>query len=232
MVGCLLGSYAWARIPTGLSQSDIDRLIEYLGPPATTRLLRSADAYDVFPGLRFAVEVSFLPTGEINDLGDKNGTFAGLNPTPRFSFSKGIGYGLEFQLNYFPENIMNVLSSMGGSVKWMIIDERESEFSGSVYGAYTNLSGFEQSFTGRNIELGAVFSKDFVRLRPFAGAGLIFSTGKVASNFAVRSNERDGTHYTVHSYLGCEILLPMNVTVEIDMMNLSPMLTLLVGMVW
>ncbi len=229
---CLLATTVFARIPTGLSQSDLNRLTEYLGAPATTRLMRSAEAYDVFPGFRFAVEVNMLPTADLNSLGDKNGTFAGINPTPRFSFSKGIAYGFEIQLNYFPENVMNVLSGMGGALKWNIIDEREEAYSGALFASYTSLSGFEKSYLGSDIEGGILVSKDYVRVKPFAGAGLILSKGQVPSNYAARPDEREGRFHTVHSFVGCEIQLPVNLTFQLDLMNLSPMVTLLVGMAW
>ncbi|MBI1861696.1 MAG: hypothetical protein HYR96_12335 [Deltaproteobacteria bacterium] len=221
---------AWAGLPTGLSQSDINRLVEMLGPTATTRLMRSAEPYEMFPGMRFGVEVSFIPTGQIDNLGDRNGTLAGMNPTPRVSFTKGIVSGFEFELNYFPDSVMNVVSAMGGALKWRLMDEREGFLSGALFAAYTSLIGFEKVFTGRNFELGGVVSKDYVRLRPFAGAGFIFSSGEVASNFAQRASERNGSFYTIHTYIGCEVLLPMTLVFQIDMMNLSPMFSILIGM--
>lgn len=227
-----VASLSWARLPTGLSSSDIDRLVEYLGAPATTRLMRSAETYAVFPGVRFAIEVMMLPTGDLNELGDRNGTFAPMNPTPRFSFSKGLLYGFEFQLNYFPTHVMNVLSGMGGSIKWNFIDEKEAEFSASAFGAYTSLTGFEQTYQGASRELGVVLSKDFVRVRPYLGGGLILSSAEVSSNYAAVTQEREGSFYTVHSFLGCEFELPAAIAVQMDLMNLSPSLTLLVGMSW
>ena len=124
---------------------------------------------------------------------------------------------------------MNVLSSMGGSLKWMAVDERESDFAGAFFAAYTSLSGFEKSYIGKNIELGALASKDFVRVRPFVGTGILFASGEVPANLATRPAERAGSHYTVHSFLGCEIQLPITITIQIDLMNLTPIATLLIG---
>jgi hypothetical protein len=220
---------AMAGLPTGLSDNDVDRLVEYLGPPATTRFMRSAESYEVFPGVRFAVEIAFVPTREVNDLGDRNGTLAALNPTPKLSFSKGLLGGFEIQANYFPQNIINVVSGFGGGLKWTYFDERQDWFSGAFYGAFTRLSGFEQTYSGSNYEGGFVVSKDFVRMRPYLGMGVVLSTGEVPSNYAKRPAEREGFYSTFHSFLGCEILLPVTIAVELDMMNLSPMFTALVG---
>ena len=222
-------SIVFAGLPTGMSQSDLDRLVELLGPPAVTRLFRSAETYELFPGMRMAIEVNFIPTASINTLGDRNGTFAGVNPTPRFSFTKGLAAGFEFQINYFPENIMNVLSTLGGAIKWTIFEERERQFSGAVFGSYTSLSGFDKTFTGKDVEFGMVISKDLVTVRPFMGAGLIFGHGEVPSNYAALSTVRSGSYFTVHSFFGCEILLPATLAFQVELMNLSPMISMMVG---
>ena len=113
-----------------------------------------------------------------------------------------------------------MLTSIGCILKYTFYTERENWVSAAMYLAYTGVSAFKESYKGSDIEFGAYFSKDYVRLKPFLGAGLLFARGEVDPLYVLSKNS--GWQSTVHFFLGLEFELPINFTAQLDLMNLSP----------
>ncbi|MBI4402785.1 MAG: hypothetical protein HY537_01410 [Deltaproteobacteria bacterium] len=217
-----------STIPKNLSANDVNRVVEILGLGNTMRLLRSAEAYDFYPGIKLGLEIPVTLARDINDLGDQTGSIPGLFMMPRIFVSKGLFLNLEISFNYFPGAVFNTLSTFGTLLKWSFFEEKEKWAAVAVYGAYTRLSGLDDAYSGRNFELGLVASKDYVRVKPYLGVGMLFVNGVIATNF-VRTAENSAWQSTLHVFGGAEIEYPVNITIQLDLMNLSPMGTLFIG---
>jgi len=217
-----------ASLPTGLGPIEIDRLVEVIGTGATARLLRSAEPYELFPGIKLGLEIAIVPTRDLNNMGNQDGSLPAALPVPRFYFCKGLFFNLELILNLFPVSIANSLSTFGGSLKWAFFDENKNWLHGAMFVTFTTITGFDSAFSGNNIEMGAVLSKDYVRIKPYLGGGLLFARGNVAPSYA-RTADTSGGHSTLHLFIGGEVELPLNVGFQLDLMNLSPSGTLFFG---
>lgn len=217
-----------ASLSGGLSPAEIDQAVEAIGARGTTRLLRSAEAYESWPGFKIGLEIALVPSGDLNLAGDGTGSLPPVNPLPRIFLSKGLFYGVELSLNFFPLTINGTISTLGGTLKWSFYEEKKHFLHGAFFISYTGVSAFDDTFNGTNWEIGGVFSKDFVRLKPFVGAGILFCRGEVAPAIA-RTAERGGSHSTLHAFIGAEIETPVNFGVQFDLMNLSPSGTVFIG---
>lgn len=217
-----------ASLPTGLSSTEIDHLVEVIGAGSTVRLLRSAEPYELFPGLKLGMEVAIVPTRDLNNMGNQDGSLPVAIPVPRFYFAKGLFFNLELILNLFPVSIASSLSTFGGSLKWAFFDESANWLHGAIFLTFTNISGFDRAFTGNNIEMGGVISKDYVRLKPYLGGGLLFARGNISPAYA-KTAETGGAHSTLHLFVGGEVELPLSLGFQLDLFNLSPAGTLFFG---
>jgi len=217
-----------ASLPGELSAVDVDRVIEILGFGGATRLLRSAEPYEAFPGLKIGVELGFIPSKDINALGNQLGSIPTIMFPPRLYVAKGLFLDLEFIFSFFPSGIISTISSYGGILKWTFLHEAEHSISAAGYGGYTKISAFDSTYEGSDWEFGVVASKDYVRTRPFAGLGLLFASGSVPPSFA-KTPKFSGSQSTIHIFLGLEVELPVNVTLQFDLMNLSPSGSLFLG---
>lgn len=217
-----------ASLPGQLSPTEVDRVVEVVAVGATTRLLRSAEPYVLFPGLKVGLEIAIVPSRDLNDMGDRLGSLPTAMPVPRVFFSKGLFLNLELMFNFFPFSLVNSISTFGGALKWTFFQETKSWLNGAAYIAFTNISAFEKTFTGGTVELGALLSKDYVRLKPYLGFGLIFARGSVTSSLA-RTTDNTGAYSTLHAFVGAEIEMPVNLGFQLDMFNLAPAGTLFVG---
>ncbi len=210
-----------ASLPTGLGPTEIDHVVEVIGTGSTVRLLRSAEPLELFPGIKLGLEIAIVPTRDLNNMGNQDGSLPVAIPVPRFYFAKGLFFNLELILNLFPVNIANSLSTFGGSLKWTFFNENQNWLHGAAFLSFTNISGFERTYSGNNIEMGGVVSKDFVKLKPYMGGGLLFARGNVSSAVA-RTADTSGAHSTLHLFVGAEVELPLSLGFQLDLMNLSP----------
>lgn len=216
-----------ATISHSITPTEFDRMLEILGYGGVTRLMRSADAYPSFPGFKLGVEIALTPTRGINDMGDGTGTLPGMILAPRIYMAKGLFSNLEIIFSFFSNKFLDSLTSIGSILKYTFYSERTNFVSAALFMGYTSSSGFETTWKGSNIEFGAYFSKDYVRLKPFLGASLLFAHGEIPVAYAIDKNS--GWQSTVHFFLGLEFDFPLNITVQLDMMNLAPSGTLLLG---
>lgn len=211
----------------GITATEFDRIVEILGYGGVTRLMRSADAYPSFPGFKLGVEIAITPTRGINDMGDKTGSLPGVIFAPRIYMAKGLFSDLEIIFSFFSNKFLDSLTSIGSILKYTFYSERVSFVSAALFAGYTGSSGFEASWKGSDVEFGAYFSKDYTRLKPYLGASLLFAHGEIPVDYSTTKNA--GWQSTVHFFLGLEFDFPVNVTVQLDLMNLAPSGTLLLG---
>jgi hypothetical protein len=223
----LLGAVAFttqtlsaARLPRGISADDLGTLIQTLGMGNATRVMRSAEAYPTLPGLKISLETALVPSGSLSELGNNSASLPVLIPSPKLNITKGLGRGLEASLNISTESILDTMGTVGFLGKWTYLEEKDSFATAALFLSFTKLSGFKESFKGSDFELGVLASKDFVRLKPFVGLGLLLANATVTKT--ISPQVQNGTVLRPHLFLGGEIELPMNITFQIDFAGLSP----------
>lgn len=216
----LLASVSAKGLPGSLGDADVDRVVEVVGIGGATRLLRSAEAYESWPGMKFGFEVLMVPTRNLNSLGDGTGTLPGLLPTPRLYLAKGLFSELELILNFFPPSDVNRIATLGLLVKYTFFQEKDSWLSAAFYGAYTRIKGFEGKYKGTDIEVGMVVSKDLVRLKPYVSLGALLASGSVSPDI-VSTPKTSSSFSTLHIAIGTEVDYPIHFAGQIDFWNLS-----------
>jgi hypothetical protein len=218
-----------ASLPGNLTPGDIEKITQLIGEDATTKLMRSAENYrDLFPGIKLGVEFNVLWPGNLETLGNGQGSVPSFLPQPRFHFAKSLPFNLEFIFSFFPTSLANTVSTWGGILKWTFYPEDEELLSIAGFVGYTDVQAFNLNFTGSDLELGIYASKDFVRIRPYLGVGVLFTRGTVAPALAATAtNSASLTDF--HPFLGMEIKLPVDLTVQLDLLHLNPRASFSIG---
>lgn len=216
-----------ATLPGGLSRTDVDGVVSKVGFGGATRLMRSTEAYESFPGIKLGMEFGFIPTDDLNAYGDKRGSVPSVMPAPRFYLAKGLFSDLELIFNFFSPNIVDTISTVGGILKWNFYKESESWLSSAAYVGYTRVSAFKGNYSGDDFEMGVYASKDYVRIKPYMGASLLFAHGTLPVENTSTSNT--AWESTVRMFLGMEVELLVNLTFQAEMVRLSPAGSMLVA---
>lgn len=217
-----------ARLPTSLGPDDIDTLVTRLGFGSITKAMRSAEAYPSFPGLRIGVEICAIPAGGLDTLGAGNGSLPSLLPIPRLHLVKGLVEGGELSFSFFPAELEGTLGTYGGTLKWEIFTEAEDWIAMAGYAGYTYATGFRGSYSSGTFEMGALISRDFVRLKPYLGLALMTAKGSVAPPFTAGPPE-SSRRFGIHTFAGLEVELPVNFVAQLDLFNLELAGSLAVG---
>lgn len=218
-----------ATLPRQLTPSDISKVVEYIGAATVTKLLRSAEPYPFFfPGIKIGIEINMFPADEVYRLGNALGSGAGVLPMPRLHIAKSLFPDWEVIASFLPNSINSPVNTWGGILKYSFVTEEDSSYSAAVFGGMTWIRGFNAAYEGMDYEAGIVLSKDFVRLRPYLGATALLATGTVLPAFALTSDNA-ATRLLIHSFLGAEILLPVSLSFQLDLFNLSPKASIFVG---
>lgn len=217
-----------AGLSGNLVSSEIDQLTQSIGFPSATRLLRSSEPYPSWPGAKIGGEIVAAGSGGIGGFGDKKGSSPALTLVPRIYLAKGLFSDLEILLVILPAGSPTGITTTGGILKWTFYQEGSSWFTAAAFMGYTQVSAFDEDFQGDTVEFGVSFSKDLVRLRPYLGAGILAAKGSVKQSLAATA-ARSSLQTTLHLFAGAELELPVNVTFQFDLMNLTPMATLFVG---
>ncbi len=208
------------KLPVGLTKTELKTLIETLAFGNVTRVMRSAEAYPIFPGVKISFETTLVHSGNLNDLGNGSASFPIVIPSPRLNITKGLGMGLETAINLSSQEVLQTMATLGFLGKWTYLEERDSFATSAVFINYTRLNGFNDSFSGDEFEIGVMASKDFVRLKPYIGLGLLFATATVSKT--VSPLEQSGSSLAPHLLIGTEIELPMNIAFQIDFTQQVP----------
>lgn len=204
----------------------MEKVTRLIAMGGTTRLLRASDAYSSWPGLKLGVEATFFPGDRLNQLGNRNGAASAFLPIPRLYLAKGLFERLEIIGSFFFGGL-NTVSSVGALLKWTAIPENEDWLAVAVFGGVTGLTAFNDEFSGMNGEAGFLISKDYVRFKPYAGASLLLASGHVAPALSAVPNSP--TLLGTHIFVGMEWELPVNLTVQGDLINSDPFITLFIG---
>jgi hypothetical protein len=218
---CLLshGSVA-ATLPKGISSDELSTLIQTLGMGNATRVMRSAEAYPTLPGLKISLETALVPSGSLNELGNNSASLPILIPSPKINITKGLGMGFEASLNISTESILETMGTVGFLAKWTYLEEKDDFATSALFLSFTRLTGFKENYKGNDFEFGVLASKDFVRLKPFVGLGLLLANATVTKTVSPKT--QTGTVLRPHLFVGTEIELPMNITFQMDFAGLTP----------
>ena len=216
-----------ANLPTGITGPEIDQIIERIGFPSTTRLMRAADPYPAWPGIRMGVDVSVSPQMSFQ-IGDKNGFEPKVNVLPRFHLTKGLWEGAEIIFSTLPINNQPGYSATGGILKWCVYQEKAGWLSVSAFWGYTYVSAFRGDYQGNNFEFGVYASKDLVRWKPYLGASVLLAQGGIKPGLA-KGPVLSSMKSTLHVFLGMELEYPVTFAAQLGLFNLNPSFTLFVG---
>jgi hypothetical protein len=211
-----------SSLSSSLGPSDVRRVVEIIGVPAAARLMRSAEAYESWPGLKIGFEVLAIGERDLNLLGNGTGTLPGLSPVPRLYLSKGLFYDLELTLSFFPTSDVNPVATLGVIVKYCFYQEQSDWLSIAGFIGITDVEAFRSTYHGTDIEVGVVISKDYVRMKPYVGLGILAARGEVdTSLLAAGTTDNDAWYSTLHGFIGTEIELPLTFGAQLDLFNLS-----------
>lgn len=229
LLGCLSSIGSASLLSSGLKQTEIDDIVQKFAFGSAAKALRSAEAYDVFPGVRIGVEICLVTASGVEQMGDANGSMPSVVPIPRLHLTKGLVGGGELSFSIFPATVESTIGTYGGTLKWTMLDEHEDWVAIAGYFGYTYATAFRKTFASNTFELGAVASKDLVRLKPYLGLSLMTAAGRVATSLTAGGYPDSNRRFAIHSFIGTELELPVNLAFQIDLFNLSPAASLSVG---
>ena len=220
-----------AKLGGQLKPAEVEIIIQKVGFGSASRLLRSAETYPLWAGIKVGLELPITPSAGLGDYGDGKGTIGGVLLGPRLYLCKGLSDGFEITFNFFKPQMLNTPGTFGAILKYNFVTEERAVATASAYAAYTSVSSFTSSksaevtpkvaYEGTDIEGGVVFSKDYFKLRPYAGLGVLLAQGEILPELVVSQNS--AWQGTIHLFLGSEFEWPMNFTAQIDFMNLALM---------
>lgn len=211
-----------STLPGALGPSDVGRVVEIVGVPSVARPMRSAESYSTWPGLKLGFEVFTLGERGLNSLGNGTGTLPGLSPVPRLYLSKGLFYDTEITLSFFPTSEVNPVATLGVIFKYCFYQEQADWLSIAGYLGFTDVEAFRSQYHGTDVEIGVIFSKDWVRMKPYLGLGVLAARGEVdRALLATGVTDNDAWVSTLHAFLGTEIELPLTFGAQVDLFNLS-----------
>ena len=216
-----------ATLPKAMTRDEVGGVISKIGFGGATRLMRSTEAYESFPGIKVGMEFAFLPTDELNTYGDRSGSIPSVTPAPRFYLAKGLFADTELIFNLFFPSIVDTVSTVGGILKWNFHKEEDSWFSSAAYFGYTRVNAFKGNFTGDDFELGIYASKDYVRVKPYLGSALLIAHGTVPAANAPFANT--AWEATTRIFLGLEVEMLANLTFQVELIRFSPAASLLIA---
>jgi hypothetical protein len=230
MVIGLTGAAQAARLPNGLDEEAVRRIALVVGAPMSARTMRSAETLATWPGIKAGVEMPMALTNASNEVGNGNGIPEAVSLVPRIFLAKGLPWGIELGLSLAPAVSPTGNATFGGTVKVQFADERDGFVSAAAYGGFTRVDAFRGDWRSNNFEAGVIASKDYVRVRPFVGAGALAVFGEVEATLAVASPR--ASTLLVHTFLGAEIEYPANFTLQVDFYNTRPGFSGFVGYRW
>lgn len=212
------GTLRAAQLPSLMNDADLARATAILGGANAVRLMRSAESYRSFPGLKLGLELGFIPTHELARLGAGNGSLPDIYPAPRLFLAKGLFRGIELILGLFPFETTTSPWSLGGALKWTVQPEDEAWLAVALYGSFTSSRFFSGQLSAQAISLGLVLSKDYVRVKPYLGVGVQGIFG-VAGTGIASGNASTGLIQGLQAFVGMEFELPVNLTVEVGFLD-------------
>ncbi len=89
LLSLLVGPVQAIQLPSGITQADFTQIVDILGVNSTGRLLRSAEGYVSFPGVRVGLEVAVVPMSSLQGRGFNNGSIPNLLPLNAIEGSEG-----------------------------------------------------------------------------------------------------------------------------------------------
>ncbi len=214
-------------LPGALTTSEVAVVTRFIAMGGAVRVLRTAESYGNWPGLKVGAEITLFPGGAISSLGNQLGSVGGFVPMPRLYLAKGFFERAELILSFFPFGL-NTIQGGGAIAKWTFFTEKEQWLSFAGLIGLTSVSAFQKEFEGTNMEIGVLISKDYVRAKPFAGGSVMMARGRVPVASAVGPNE-SGQLLGTHFYVGAEFELPVNLTVQLDLINSDPVISVFAG---
>lgn len=217
------------RLPGALTSGDVKAITQRLAFPLATKVLRSAEALPTWPGFKIGLEGAASFPGGVANLGDGTGVKESATFLPRFYAAKGLFAGVEAAVALAPSESPTGNGCVGASGKITWLDERDGPWSSAFYGAYTYLDLFRGDFSGHTGEFGMVWSRDFVRLRPFLGVGALYAQGTVRSGLVLPGENQTSRRPAAHAFVGLEVEYPANLTLQLDFYNEHPAASLFLG---
>jgi len=220
-----------AKLPGAIKPAELEILVQKVGFGSASRLLRSAETYPLWAGIKVGLELPVTPAGGMGEYGDGKGTIGSILVGPRIYLCKGLSDGFEITFNFFQPQMLNTPATFGSILKYNFATEDRNWASLSAYLGYTSVSAFTSSkanelsasiaYSGTDLELGAYASRDYVNFKPYAGLGVLVAQGQILPELA--ASQTSAWQGTIHLFMGSEFEWPINFTAQLDFMNLALM---------
>jgi hypothetical protein len=143
-----LNSFA-IEIPTTLSRTDLDEVVQILGLNTGTKFLSNPHPLGGYSGFEVGLSTEFVNTTDLSQLG------AGTNKQTSFqynriSFGKGLYNNTDLFLQFIPFSSSNEISEYGGLFKWNFYQARYLPFSLSFLSHYSTIN-IQDSFINESL---------------------------------------------------------------------------------
>lgn len=235
ILGLLIGlnsTFLWgAKLGGNLKPAEVENIIQKVGFGSASRLLRSAETYPLWAGIKVGLELPVTPSAGLSEYGDGKSTIGGVMVGPRIYLCKGLSDGFEITFNFFQPQMLNTPATFGTIIKYNFATEDKNWAAMSTYFGYTGVSAFTSSksselnptiaYSGTDIELGVYASRNYIKLKPYAGVGVLLAQGQIDPSLV--QSISSAWQGTIHLFLGSEFEWPVNFTAQLDFMNLAVM---------
>lgn len=232
LVALMMSANAFAiggnYIPTdlsGLASSDVDSLIKFVGLGASHRDYMPASPQGLL-GVDVGIEVDAisLPSAAISaiQLATGSSNVPGLVPVAKVNVHKGLPWGLDVGASFMslsdPQNSsLTLFKSIGASGQYSIF---HNMLLGDLAAraSYTTTTLFFLATKTENLDF--VYSKGFMLLEPYVGAGMQFWSGNINVPVNLGAGQQlnvsaNGSGATPHFFVGVPLkLLLLHATAE------------------
>ena len=218
-------------IPAGFANSQFEDLVKEAGTVIAYRAVAPAEPGGI-TGFDVGVEASFFKVD--NDLWDE--TFDSNDapsylPVPKLHVRKGLPLGIDLGASYamVPNSNIKVLA---GEIQYAIMDGSMALPAVALRGHYSTLLGVDD-LDLETYGADAVVSKGFLMFTPYAGAGIMHSSGEyTGADATLKANLKDQSDTTPRFFGGVQIAMALlRVTLDAEFSEV-PVYTAKVSLGW
>jgi len=193
-----------------LSQEDFKTMVENLGAATHYRALTPTEPLGII-GFDVGVSVSATSIDErVLDLASEGNFEIGRIPIPRLHAHKGLPFGIDIGAfaSAVPETDIKLL---GAEVRYALLEGSALTPAVGVRAGFSTLQGLDD-LEMTNMSADVSISKGFLLLTPYAGVGIVRTTGKAGEEFGF--TQEVVTQNKV--YAGLNVNFGVNLALEAD----------------
>jgi len=165
-------------------------------------------------GLSVGLEGTFVPSRDLNDLGDAAGIAPSVIPVPRLWAAWDFPASFQASGSFSPGMLYDGITTIGLGIQWMFYESPEVNMSALLHYTFSDAFG---DLSAHTPGLAFQTSKDLGYWQPYGGIGFV-SSNATADRARVRASTDHGP-YTVaalHVFAGARIDLGAELSFQID----------------